>query len=29
MTSNLGSEVIHETFETIPDVYTALETAKS
>jgi len=29
MTSNLGSEVIHETFETIPDVDTALETAKS
>ena len=29
MTSNLGSELIHETFETIPDVDTALETAKS
>ena len=28
MTSNLGSELIQNTFETIPDVETALETAK-
>ena len=28
MTSNLGSELIQETFETIPDVDTAMETAK-
>ena len=28
MTSNLGSELIQETFETIPDIDTALETAK-